>query len=45
MDGPRDGRTAPVLLQALFYLVALLVLGAVVYAGWVVLATWDRVGV
>jgi len=34
-----------ILLKALFYLVSVLALGSIAYAGWVVIGTWGRVGV
>ncbi|MGK7312475.1 MAG: hypothetical protein ACN0LA_09570 [Candidatus Longimicrobiales bacterium M2_2A_002] len=38
-----DGSSS--LLKGLFILVSLLVLAALGYAGWIVVAYWDRVGV
>ncbi len=32
-------------MQGLFYLVSVLVVGAIGYAAWIVISYWDRVGV
>ncbi len=45
VDAQSDSNGRPTLLKALFILVASLVLGAIGYAGWIVISYWDRVGV
>jgi hypothetical protein len=40
-----SARAAPALLKGLFFLISILVLAAIAYAGWIVARTWDRVGV
>ncbi len=45
MDANREPADGSTLLKALFYLISLLVLGALGYTGWIVATTWNRVGV
>ncbi len=42
-QGTGTGRFGP--MQGLFYLVSVLVVGAIGYAAWIVISYWDRVGV
>jgi hypothetical protein len=45
VDAHSDSNGRPTLLKALFTLVSTLVLAAIAYAAWIVISTWDRVGV
>jgi hypothetical protein len=38
-------RAATAIFKGLYFLISILVLAAIAYAGWIVARTWDRVGV
>jgi hypothetical protein len=40
-----SARAAPAIFKGLYFLISILVLAAIAYAGWIVARTWDRVGV
>lgn len=42
---PAPGRAAPALFRTLFVVIAVLVVAAIGYAGWIVTRYWDQVGV
>jgi nitrate reductase NapE component len=45
VDDSRETAGGSALLKALFYLIAVLTVGALGYSGWILATTWGRVGV